>query len=717
MKISVLICLLITIGCSQLAAASVSDQRLRTAEQDSSNWLSYGRSYSEKRYSPLAQVNKETVEQLGLDWFFETDTARGLQATPLVIDGIMYFSAAWSVVYALDARSGDLLWKYDPQVPRQSAYKFCCGVINRGVAVWQDSIFVGSLDGRLVSIDAKTGTLNWEVQTVDTSASYSITGAPRIANGKVIIGNGGAEYGVRGYVSAYDALTGDQVWRFYTVPGNPAEGFENAQMEMAAETWNGEWWRYGGGGTVWDSIVFDPELNLLYIGVGNGSPHNQRIRSPDGGDNLFLTSILALDADTGEYRWHYQQVNGETWDYTATQQMVLLDIIWQGEPRKVIMQAPKAGFFYIIDRVSGELLSGEPYVSVNWATHIDMATGRPVENPQARYPNGSAPLVFPSGLGGHNWHPMSYSPDTGLMYIPAMEVGFEFKALNELNYNPRQWNVGYDTNGPPGSQALQQALVSGVPSGFLLAWDPIKQQEAWRVPYPLIGNGGTLATAGNLVFQGSADGFMHAYAADTGEELWSMPVQNGVMAAPIAFAIDGEQYISVLVGRGGGISMALGYDHHQASPTRGRVMTFKLGGDSQLPPVVTDTKYPDPPPLSTASEADVEHGRAVFNRFCARCHGTNAVSDGSIPDLRHLPAIWHENFSQVVLEGMMESAGMPRFDDALTERDAGHVHAYLIERAHEDKMLRESTGWWSALRDWVYGLVASLMRWGIALVY
>jgi quinohemoprotein ethanol dehydrogenase len=702
--------------CGEICAAPITDQRLREADSDTANWLTHGRTYQERRYSPLDQINAENIASLGLAWTFETDTVRGLQATPLVADGVMFFTGAWSVVYALDARDGSLLWKYDPKVPRKTAYKYCCGVVNRGVAIWQNSVYVGALDGRLISIDAKTGTLNWQTQTVDTTAPYSITGAPRVANGKIIIGNGGAEFGVRGYVSAYDGLTGEQLWRFYTVPGNPADGFENASMEMAAKTWTGQWWQYGGGGTVWDSIAFDPELNLLYIGVGNGSPHNQEIRSPGGGDNLFLTSIIALNPDSGEYVWHYQQVNGETWDYTATQQMVLQDIVWQGEPRKVIMQAPKAGFFYLIDRTNGELLSAEPYVTVNWASHIDMETSRPVERLEARYKGGTSAMVYPTGIGGHNWHSMSYSPATGLMYIPAMDMGTQFTLDDDFVFQPNQWNLGYDTIAPPDNQLFAQALIKHIPKGFLLAWDPLRQKEIWRQPHTYVGNGGTLATAGNLVFQGTVDGSVYAYQAEDGRELWSMAVQNGVMAAPISYSIDGEQYVTFLVGRGGGMSMILGVDYNMPA-TKGRVMTFKLDAAGQLPPVPASIQVTSPPPKTALGDADLSNGQALYNKYCARCHGVNAVSDGSIPDLRRLAQVWHENFSAVVLQGMAEDAGMPRFDDVLSTTDVTHIHGYLIERGHQDQAQRESPRWWLDLQNWGFNGISRMLGWLTSLDY
>lgn len=695
--------LLISLAASHFATAQSS------GNVSASDWPDHGGDYRERRFSTLTDINSSNVEQLGLAWHFETDSAEGMQATPIVVDGVMYVTGPWSIVYALDAATGAEMWRYDPQVPRATSYKYCCGAVNRGVAVWDGRVYAGTLDGRLIAVSAASGELLWQQQTTDTSKPYSITGAPRIANGKVIIGNGGAEYGVRGYVSAYDGMSGEQLWRFYTVPGNPADGFENEQMAMAAKTWTGEWWQYGGGGTVWDSIAFDPELNLLYLGVGNGSPHNQQIRSPEGGDNLFLTSIVALNPDTGDYVWHYQQVNGETWDYTATQQMVLLDIDWQGKATKVIMQAPKAGFFYIIDRLTGKLLSAEPFVKVNWANGYDLSTGRAIENPEARYKDGAKALVFPTGLGGHNWHSMSYSPDTGLMYIPAQDFGAEFEAEDNFVFQARHWNVGYKTNGPPGGQQLNQALLSHVPDGFLLAWDPIKQQEVWRASHKFIGNGGAMATAGNLVFQGTVDGSFNAYRASDGKLLWSFPAQNGIIAAPVSYRVGDQQYVSVAVGRGGGMSMILGIDFPKPVPNS-RILTFKISGDASLPPL-GDYTVPAPPPQTADADVALGNGMHLYNRYCARCHGVNAVSDGSVPDLRHLQSSWHDNFDQVVRGGLMADAGMPRFDDVLSEQDARDVQNYLILRANEDFVLQRNYGRWDMLKEWVFEKYAKLLRW------
>jgi len=689
----------------------VTEERLLRAGDDPDHWLSHGRSWREQRFSPLADIDEDNVHRLGLAWHFDVATQHGMESTPLVADGRMYVTASWSVVYALDAATGELLWEYDPEVPRETSIRYCCGAINRGVALWQDKVYVGTLDGRLVALEARSGEPVWQVQTTDPEKNYSITGAPRIAGGQVLIGNGGAEYDVRGYVTAYDAETGAQRWRFHTVPGNPAEGFESEAMARAAETWTGEWWKLGGGGTVWDAIAYDPELGLVYIGVGNGAPHNHRLRSPDGGDNLYLTSIVALDARTGDYVWHLQQVPGESWDYTATQQMALVDIEWQGEPRRVIMHAPKAGFFYLIDRETGELLSAEPFATVTWASHYDLETGRPVERPGQRYKEDKA-LVFPTGLGAHNWNPMSYSPLTGLMYLPVLDFGGEFKGTPAEEFQPleRHWNVGYDIQGPRGPELFIQALMQHLPQGSLLAWDPLAQREVWRVRHARPTNGGTLATAGNLVFQGTSDNGFHAWRADTGEPLWSWPVQNGVQAGPVSYRANGEQYIAVTAGRGRALSMVLGLELPDGSTPVNRVLAFRLDGEAELPPVPARV-LPEPLPRMAVSRAELERGQQLYDLFCSRCHGIHAVSDGSIPDLRHLPVAWHEHFEAVVLEGLMERAGMPRFDDVLDRDEVRLIQAFVLERANQDAERRAAPAWWTTTRQWFYRKVVGALDW------
>ena len=422
----------------------VNEDSIIASKNNSQEWLSHGRTYDEQRFSELNQINDENIDRLGIEWFADLDSNRGHEATPIVSDGVMFTTGSWSVVYAHNALTGELLWKFDPQVPKEKAYFVCCDVVNRGVAIWEGKIFVGTLDGRLIALDAKTGSLVWESMTVNDSKPYSITGAPRIIKDKVIIGNGGADYGVRGYVSAYDTNSGEMVWRFYTVPGNPEEGFENPAMEMASKTWKGaQWWEYGGGGTVWDSMAYDPDLDLLYIGTGNASPWNYKIRSPGGGDNLFVSSIVALKPETGEYVWHYQTTPGDNWDYTATQHIILADIIIKGESKKVLMQAPKNGFFYVIDRTNGELLSADKYVKATWASHIDLETGRPVKTELADYDEAEK-LIFPGALGGHNWMPMSYNPKTGLVYIPAQELYMPMKKDDEYEHDDKGWSTAGD---------------------------------------------------------------------------------------------------------------------------------------------------------------------------------------------------------------------------------------------------------------------------------
>ena len=569
--------------------AAIDSERLAQADEENSAWLSYGRTYDEQRFSPLDQINQETVADLSLAWYADMTTSRGQEATPLVVDGAMYISTAWSHVHAYDVRTGQHLWSYDPQIDPAKGRDACCDVVNRGVAAWDGSIFVGTLDGRLVSLDSATGEVEWETVTVDQDLPYTITGAPRVVKGLVMIGNGGAEYGVRGYVDAYHAETGEMAWRFYTVPGNPADGFENDLMANAAQTWTGQWWNLGGGGTVWDAMAYDPELDLLYIGVGNGSPWNQALRSPEGGDNLFLSSIVALDPDDGSYVWHYQTVPGETWDYTATQHIMLADLEIEGEPRRVVMQAPKNGFFYVLDAATGELISAEPYTPVTWATGVDLQTGRPIEVPEARFDKTGQPaIVLPGPLGGHNWYPMAYSQNTGLVYIPVTENFMGYVADNEFVPDPDGWNTGVDFQ--RGFQLVMSSPNPPTNASLLKAWDPVAQEAVWQVQHEVgTGNAGVLATAGGLVFQGNRSGEFVAYNDATGERIWSTDVQGGVMAAPATFNVDGQQHVALLVGSPAlpeGVAATT-----TASTNNSRLLVFRIGGEAELPtgPAVTAT--------------------------------------------------------------------------------------------------------------------------------
>jgi PQQ-dependent dehydrogenase (methanol/ethanol family) len=639
-------------------AAAVDAQRIIDADREPGNWMSHGRTYDEQRFSPLDAINDGNADRLGLSWYFDIPTDRGMQATPLMIDGVLYVSGSWSMVYAFNAASGELLWQYDPQVPREKLLELCCDAINRGVAAWEGKIFVGTLDGRLVALNATDGSVAWQAQTTPEGSAYSITGAPRIIKGKVIIGNGGSEFGVRGYISAYEAATGELAWRFYTVPGDPSKPFENPILEMAAETWTGEWWKLGGGGTVWDSMAYDAELDLLYIGVGNGSPWNAQIRSPGGGDNLFLSSIVALRPDTGEYAWHYQETPRESWDFTATQHMILADIEVGGRERKVIMQAPKNGFFYVLDRATGEFLSAEKYTLVTWATHVDPETGRPVEAPGVRYDGGEPTVNFPGFMGGHNWQPMSYSPRTGLVYIPAQQTLAVYAHDAEFSFRPGFYNTGIDwTKAIMPEDPAERAGVIDQFSGFISAWDPVAQREAWRIPLGTMWNGGILSTAGNLLFQGNGTG---------------------------RFVVDGKQYVAVVAGWGG-LGVLIGEIGKKASAmvNRSRVLVFALDGDTSLPePKAFSRGNPAPPPLVDDSEL-VQRGKQLYHTSCFACHGADVISSSSqMPDLRYMSSTKHELFLPITLDGILHSRGMGAYKEWVTEEEAKAIHAYVIQEAH-----------------------------------
>ncbi|WP_420717550.1 PQQ-dependent dehydrogenase, methanol/ethanol family [Emcibacter sp.] len=674
------------------ATGVVDTNSLVAAVNDTSNWPTYGRTYSQQRYNPADQINQSNVASLGLAWYADMDTARGQEATPLVIDGNLYFTTAWSKVKAYDGATGALLWAYDPEVPGETAAKGCCDVINRGMTAWGDSLYFGSLDGRLISLDRESGKLNWSVVTVDQSKNYTITGAPIAIDGMVIIGNGGAEFGVRGYISAYDSKTGEQLWRFYTVPDNPANGPQPEYLEKAAETWNGEWWNIGGGGTVWDSMAYDPDLDLLYIGVGNGSPWNQALRSPGGGDNLYLSSIVAVRPKTGEYVWHYQTTPGETWDYTATQHIMLADMEIDGQKRKVLMQAPKNGFFYVIDRATGELLSANNYVPVNWAKGIDMETGRPIAVPEARYDQtGKLAVVTPGPTGGHSWHPMAYDPNQSLVFIPANISAFPYIPAKNWEVKKMGFNVGVDM-AAAAMPAIEEvrAAAKAATKGALIAWNPVTQTERWRVNFDGPWNGGILATGGGLVFQGNAASNFAAYAADSGEKLWSFPAQTGIVAAPVTYTIGEEQYVAVLAGWGGVWPLVTGVLADVSGPVRNisRLLVFKLNGTAELPPVPPLNELPlDPPPL-TAGDDVVLQGGNLFARYCGTCHGDAAVAGSLTPDLRHSGLLFDEDsWKMVVIDGELKHNGMVSWEPVISPAEADSIRHYVIKRANEDKAL------------------------------
>ena len=641
-------------------AASVDEAALASPDSRPGEWMSHGRDLLEQRFSPLERITDANADELGLVWAYATGTDRGLEATPVVVDGVMFATGSWSVVFALDARTGEELWTWDPGVDPEYDDIACCDVVNRGVAVYQGKVYVGVLDGRLAALDASTGELVWEVMTVDQTKPYSITGAPRVVAGNIVIGNGGAEYGVRGYVTAYDAETGEEAWRFYTVPGDPSEPFESKAMEIAAETWTGDkYWEYGGGGTAWDSMAYDPALNLLYVGTGNGSPWNRHIRSPEGGDNLYLSSVVALNADTGELEWFYQTTPGDHWDYTAVQHILLADVSIDGAPRKVLMQAPKNGYFYVLDRTNGELLSAKPYVDITWSTGID-PEGRPIENPEADYLN-VANQVRPGPLGGHNWQPMSYNPGTGLVYIPVQENARYFAHEADFTFEPGRWNLGTIGRGEH-DEMFEYEWPS---EGHLLAWDPIAQEERWRVPYVNYWNGGTLSTAGNLVFQGTATGDFAAYRATDGELRWQSWLGTGIVAAPITYEVDSVQYVSILAGWGGAFAKGI--------RNEGKLYTFALGGSENLP------DPPQLPPLEaieqTADASAIEHGGELFRVYCNRCHGGGTT----LIDLRRSATGTFELYPDILLDGLYEPQGMRSYGQVFDEDDVAAIRAWVID--------------------------------------
>ena len=687
-----------TVSFAPAAARPLTQQRLVAADQDRANWLLHGRDAGEQRYSPLEQVNTRTIGQLGLAWSYTMKVPRGVEATPLVVDGVMYVTSAWSIVYALDARTGKELWVYDPQMPHSTVTKACCDAVNRGVAVYGDKVFVATLDGRLVALNARTGKPVWTQQTTDKTKAHVSTGAPRVGKGLVFIGNSGGDFGARGYVSAYDAATGKMAWRFYTVPGDPAKGPDGAAsdkvFQMMAATWTGEWWKYGGGGTVWDSITYDPELDQLYLGVGNGSPWNRQIRSPGGGDNLFLASIVALRPSTGEYLWHYQTTPGDTWDATATQQMMLATLKIDGTNRKVLMQAPKNGFFYVLDRTTGKLVSAKNLVPmaktadtpkgapISWAYGIDMATGRPLENPEARYENGTRVTVHPVGPGAHGWQPMAMSRQTGLVYLPIQDFAITYETDPDYVYQPLRRQMGVKAGaGLPEDPVIRKRVGSAI-AGRLVAWDPVAQKEAWHVQHDYSNNGGVLATAGGLVFEGLTTGQFAAYDAANGSKLWSYDVQNIAMGGPISYEVGGEQYIAVAAGNGGSTYLLAGPGvPEDMPPLKGRVVVFKLGAKGQLPPVDWRPLPVPKPPVIDNAPALRARGAELYGGNCTACHGINAISGNVLPDLRRSPFLQAPAAFKAMVHGAGYERGMPDFKEILNDADVEAIQAFVAREA------------------------------------
>lgn len=643
------------------------------ASASDAEWRSYGKDYSEQRFSPLTQITADNIDQLDLAWFGDLAERGGsYETTPLMADGRLYVSAPWSKVYAFDATTGRQLWKYDPQVPGDWAVKLCCGIVNRGVAMYEDNIIWATLDGRLVSVKAATGELVWEKQITDREGWHSITGAPRIANGRIFIGEAGSEYHQRGYMAAYDANNGNELWRWWAVPGDPALGFEQPELEMAAATWNGEWWKTGGGGTPWDAITYDPVTDLVYVGTGNGAPWPADIRSPGGGDNLFTSSIVALDAVTGEYRWHYQATPRDSWDYDNTQQLVTADLMIRGLQRHVVMQAPKNGVFYVLDATTGVPYSADLFVpSANWLTGFD-ENFRPLINPDANYgaPGNTGSHVVPSFAGAHGWNPMAFNPDTGLMYIPTTYSSYPFVA--EAGATMGNQLLSINVNKRPEGPAPE--LEGG--GSYLLAWDPVQRKPMWEQRIAST-RAGVLTTAGNLVFQSTGNAFK-AFRADTGAEVWSTDLQSGAVGGAISYAIDGEQYIATVSGQSTGNYWA---------PNYARLLVYKLGGTATLPEPLSYTPPQLNPPANFGDAALLAQGEMHYTAYCASCHGTSVGRVSSVfPDLRYAAALnVGDLFKAIVIDGVLQNNGMVSFAAQLTPQDAEAIRAYVVSLANAAK--------------------------------
>jgi len=674
---------MLSLGVTAWGYASDAHEKLLDISSGS-DWPAFGRTYGEQHYSPLEKINEDNVTKLGLAW--SLDLMPGHSTTgPLAVEGKIYFATKHAVIHAVDAMTGREVWVHDSQAAAKAEHRLRQAYGTRGIAWWNSKIYSGTTDGRLIALDAETGREQWSVLTVPGGENdvRFISGAPRVFDGKVIIGHGGADAGpTRGYVTAYDAETGEQLWRFYTVPGNPADGLENAAMALAAKTWSGEWWAFGGGGTVWNAITYDAETDTIFLGTGNGYPWNHRIRSEGKGDNLFLSSIVALHARTGEYKWHYQTNPGETWDYNAAMDMQLADLEVDGKSRKVLMTAPKNGFFYVIDRLTGELISAQPFAHQNWASHIDLATGRPVEDPDARFPDGKTFLMWPGTVGAHNWLPMAFSPKTNLVYIPTLEMA---NSYSDAGVDLKGWAPSDNNLADGGVIVDPTPSAAGLLNGtsYLQAWNPVSQERVWEVPTPGLTGGGVAVTAGGLVFQGQIDGNFNAYSASSGELLWSYEVGAPVIGPPITYLVNGQQYVTVISGMGtsfGIMGELLPFSIDYRTQKR-RVLTFALNGTVTLPPSEkAELKAVNDPNYSPDMES-AQRGEPLYEQACGVCHGVGTVAGGTAPDLRASYATLDANaFGLIVREGLLTHNGMPRFGE-FDDQKLSDIREYIRAKA------------------------------------
>jgi PQQ-dependent dehydrogenase (methanol/ethanol family) len=666
------------IGCQVTRGSSltVDSKRLVAADapENAGQWMMYGRDYSEQRFSPLTQINANNVTQLGLAWYADLAERGGVyETTPIAVDGRIFVTSPWSKVYAFDAKTGTRLWKYDPHVPGEFAVKLCCGIVNRGVAVWKGKVIWGTLDGRLIAVDASSGKKVWEVQATDPKKTLSITGAPRIADGRIFIGEAGAEFEERGYLAAYDAESGKELWRWWSVPGDPSKPFEQPELAVAAKTWSGEWWKFGGGGTTWDGITYDPVTGYVYIGTGNGAPWPSEIRSPGGGDNLFTASIVALDAKTGKYIWHYQENPSENFDFDSTAQITTADLVINGQKRHVVMHAPKNGVFYVLDAKTGKVLSAKLFVpTANWLTGFD-ENFRPILNPEANYGKTDKGFYL-VGFQSHVWYPMSFNPATGLVYLPANYGSFPYvaEAGAKMGNQLLSINIAKRPQGPP-------PKIEGL-GNYLVAWDPVKQQAAWE-QHEGNGRSGTMTTAGNLVFQGTAPHNFTAFRADDGQKAWTTDAQAQVVGGSASYAIDGEQYVAVVAAGQGG------FFNPYWAPNYARLLVYKLGGKVTLPTPEPYTPPPLNPPVEFGSSTLLTKGETQYNAHCASCHGNNTARVSSLfPDLRYAGPLWSgDAFKSIVIDGVLQDNGMVSFRKVLTPEDAEAIRAYVVHVANQAK--------------------------------
>jgi quinohemoprotein ethanol dehydrogenase len=699
---------LLAVGTAPVGRAGpdIDQARLNAADGEPQNWLTQGRDGNQTYFSPLAKIDTGNVGRLGFAWSYDMPTARGQEAMPLVVDGVMYTSGTWGYVYAVDAATGKERWSFDPEADPRAARHPCCDLVNRGVAVWKGKVFVASVDGRLHALDAATGKELWKADTIaDRTQSYSSTGAVYIAGDVAVIGNSGSDMdhgGVRGYVSAYDTESGALRWRFYTVPGEHGKPFENPELAMADKTWPaGREAQYRGGGTVWDGFAYDPNLDLVYFGTANAAPYDLRQLGPGPTDALFTATILALHAKTGRVAWHYQTTPGDHWDFDATQKLILADLPVDGSRRPVVMQANKNGFFYVLDRETGKLLSAKNFTRVNWASGIDIKTGRPILTPQSDWYD-QPKSIAPSWAGGHTWPAMSYDVKTGLVYIPAIDApavwfdmarkdGGSVRYLNGFfTGNSVIPDDTYDADGMrpyygvvPTFASLQAGQKEKLVRELLRAWDPVKRTIVWEheTSVGMRGyDGGVLSTAGNLVFQGRGSGELWVYVADTGKVLKVIPTGSHIMAAPMTYAVGGVQYVAVQAGYGGAAITVGAFpptDIAAKYENVNRIIAFRLdGGPVPTPPARHDADFPKLP-ASTAGADQIARGEIKFIEQCSRCH---ALGPSVTPDLRKLPPEVHAAFGDIVLKGAFAPLGMESFADILDQADVDAVHAYLIDQ-------------------------------------